>query len=123
MLTKLKVHSLLDIKKNPFLADGGIFCVWDACPNYKAQGSAHLYNIETLRSRSAADIDEAVIYLKPLEFSSYVFIHFINSSSKRQEKTSWHGSYFPLNFREMRLLEKTLIKDLLESLKRLLQLF
>ena len=43
-----------------FSADGGIFCVWDACPNYKAQGAAHLFNIETLRSRSAADIDEAV---------------------------------------------------------------
>ena len=62
---KLKVRfSLFHFFISSFLADGGIFCVWDACPNYKAQGAAHLFNIETLRSRSAADIDEAVIFSK-----------------------------------------------------------
>ena len=41
--------------------DGTTYVVWDTCPNYDSNGATHLYNIETLRSRTVEQIKDAVI--------------------------------------------------------------
>ena len=47
---------------NAFEIEAGdvTFGVWDTCPNYDSNGATHLFNIETLRKRSADEIRSAV---------------------------------------------------------------
>jgi len=62
--------------------DGTTYVIWDTCPNYDSNGATHLYNIETLRSRTVQQIKDAFVEAGENEAKRFVFPLSIPAESK-----------------------------------------